>query len=242
MKRALSLPNVADPRVLVDIAVTAEANGWDGVFLWDHLLHEGMPDHEVVDPWVVLGAIAQATERITIGTLITPLARRRPQKVAREIATLDALSGGRAVLGVGLGVPLDFEAFGEPVDPRSRAALLDAALDQIDALLGDRRPPVWVAGQWPNPGPFRRAARWDGVVPLLQAEDGSITLCRPDDIRAIRAALGDVPAGFDVVTSQHWEHTPQELEDAGVTWLLASWDAEPEWVRELGAVAARPPA
>lgn len=233
---------MAAPGEIVELATAAEANGWDGVFLWDHLLHEGMPDDSVVDPWVVLGAMAQATERITLGTLITPVARRRPQKVAREIGTLDALSGGRAVLGVGLGVPLDFEAFGEPVDQRERARLLDDGLAQLDALLGDRRPPVWVAGQWPNPGPFRRAARWDGVVPLLQVPDGSITLCRPDDIRDIRAALGDVRPGFDVVTSQHWEHTTEEYADAGVTWLLASWDAEPGWLSELRGIAGRPPA
>ena len=236
---------MASPGELVDLAVTAEANGWDGVFLWDHLTwFEPEMTARTVDPWVTLGAIAQATTTVTIGTLITPLARRRPQKVAKEISTLDELSGGRAVLGVGLGVPVDtdFEQFGDETDARARGDLLDAGLDHLAQALGDRRPPVWVAGQWPNPRPFRRAARWDGVVPLIQAEDGGIRLCSPDDIRTIVAALGDVREGFDVATSWDPAHDPADYEAAGVTWLLSSWDAEPGWVDELRAVAGGPPA
>ncbi|HYD08504.1 MAG TPA: LLM class flavin-dependent oxidoreductase, partial [Acidimicrobiales bacterium] len=191
-------------------------------------------------PWVVLGAIAQATSTITIGTLITPVPRRRPQKLAKEAATLHALSGGRAVLGVGLGVPLDYEAYGEPVDAHERAALLDAGLAGIDEQLGDRRPPVWVAGRFPNPGPIARATRWDGYVPLLAVRDG-FGLRRPDDVRAVRAALGDVPATFDIVTSKHWEHDAAEYAAAGVTWLTSSWNAEPGWVEHIEELAGSRP-
>lgn len=235
---------MAAPGELVDLAVRAEANGWDGCFLWDHLTwFDPAMSEQTVDPWVTLGAIAQATSTLTIGTLVTPLARRRPQKVAKEVATLADLSGGRAVLGVGLGEPVatDFAQFGEVTDARARGDLLDAALDHLAAALGDRRPPVWVGGLWPNPRPFRRAARWDGVVPLLRSDDG-IGLCRPDDVRTIVASLGDVRPGFDVVLSGHWEHEPAEFEEAGVTWLLASCDPHPGWLGEMGDIAGRPPA
>lgn len=181
----------ADPRVIAQLASDAEAAGWDGVFLWDAMLHdpEGMPK---ADPWVALAAIAMRTERIRIGPLVTPLPRRRPWKVAREATTLDHLSGGRMVLGVGLGDPSDeeFAWFGEPgVDHRTRARMLDEGLTILDGLwrgepfafdgefyrlhemtflprpVQTPRIPVWVGGWWPNPAPARRAARWDGIVP-----------------------------------------------------------------------------
>ena len=119
------------------MATDAEQAGWDGVFLWDHLVLMPGVRLDVHDPWVLLGAMAQATERVLLGTLVTPLARRRPWVVARHLITLDHLSGGRAVLGVGLGDPpdADFAAFGDPSDPRERAALLDEGLTIVDGLL-----------------------------------------------------------------------------------------------------------
>src|SRR5690242_5321206 len=98
MQFGVSIPNfgaTADPHTLVELARDAEAAGWDGFFLWDHMLFDDLP---VVDAWVTLGAIAVSTARIRIGTLITPLARRRPLKVARETVTLDRLSHGRVLL------------------------------------------------------------------------------------------------------------------------------------------------
>src|SRR5688572_6515746 len=105
MKLALSIPNLAEPDRLVELGVEAEANGWDGVFLWDHA--HGSPDMPVPtsDPWVVLGALAVRTERVALGTAITAIGRRRPHKLARETVTVDRLSAGRLVLGVGLGEP-----------------------------------------------------------------------------------------------------------------------------------------
>src|SRR5258705_9335121 len=93
---------VADPRLLAELAHEAEAAGWDGFFLWDHIRYSP-PDMDVSDPWVAMSAIAIATDRVRIGPLVTPVARRRPHKLARETVTLDHLSGGRLVLGVGLG-------------------------------------------------------------------------------------------------------------------------------------------
>ncbi len=189
---AVGVPNVGafgDPVLLVDLAVAAERAGWDGFFLWDHLLWRD-PRWHVADPTVVISAVAARTERIRIAVMVNLLARRRAAKVAREAITLDVLSGGRLIVGAGLGsLDTEFTAFGESADPRVRAARLDEALHLLDALWsgqpvtfhGDHltatdvmmrprpvqqpRIPIWCGGRWPHKPPFRRAARWDGVLP-----------------------------------------------------------------------------
>ncbi len=197
----VNMPNFGDfgdPAVLVDVARDAEAAGWDGFFLWDHVQFERASGTPVVDPWVALAAVAQATERLVLGPMVTPVPRRRPWKLAKETVTLDLLAEGRTVFGVGLGAPpdADFADLGEVADARTRGAMLDEGLDLIERFwtgqavthAGEhysaddvrllprpmQRPriPVWVAGFWPNKRPFRRAARWDGVFPILQPTDG----------------------------------------------------------------------
>ncbi len=194
IRYAVSVPNhgeYADPKFLADLARQAEDTGWDGFFVWDHILFMKSYVGPFVDPFIALAGIAVATTRIRLGTLVTPLPRRRPWNVARQAVTLDHLSNGRLVLGVGLGYPADseFEAFGEDGSPRLRARKLDEALEILAGLwrgealsfrgsqfvLDDvtflptpvqtPRIPIWVGGYWPNKAPFRRAARWDGVFP-----------------------------------------------------------------------------
>src|SRR5688572_4432084 len=121
MRFAINVPNFgpfADPLAVVELAQAADAAGWDGFFLWDHVLWRDQKSLPVADPWVTLAAMAQATKRIRLGPLVTPLPRRRPWQVAREAATLDALSGGRVTLGVGIGGDWfgDYSHFGEPAD------------------------------------------------------------------------------------------------------------------------------
>lgn len=196
MRHAVYLPvfgAFADAALLAELAADAESAGWDGVFTWDHVAMWFAADAPVVDATVALGAIAAATRSVRFGALVTPLARRRPQKVARETASLDHLSGGRLVVGVGLGAnEHEFEAFGEEPDPVRRGHLLDEALDVLTALWsGDpvdhrgagftargrflptpvQRPriPIWVAAAWPHRRPLRRAARFDGLVAMLAA-------------------------------------------------------------------------
>jgi alkanesulfonate monooxygenase SsuD/methylene tetrahydromethanopterin reductase-like flavin-dependent oxidoreductase (luciferase family) len=203
VRYTLSVPNIGDLDVLLELGSEAEAGGWDAFFVWDHIRFlRGVPV-AVFDPWVALTAIAERTERIRIGPMVTPVARRRPWKLARETVTLDHLSRGRLTLGVGLGFPADaeFELLGEDPDDRVRAAKLDEGLDVLVRLwsgetvdhdglhyrvhetqflptpLQRPRIPIWVAGVWPNRAPFRRAARWDGVFPLeLGAEGGMVPL------------------------------------------------------------------
>jgi alkanesulfonate monooxygenase SsuD/methylene tetrahydromethanopterin reductase-like flavin-dependent oxidoreductase (luciferase family) len=191
---AVGLPNVGefgDPATLVGLAVEAEEAGWDGVFLWDHVLFHDQ-SWPVANPVVTLAAIAARTARVRLGILVTALPRRRVQTVARESASLDALSGGRLVFGAGLGsLDEEYSAFGEDPDLRGRAARLDESLTALDRLWSGepvtmhgrfvtvdgvrmapasvQRPriPIWCAGRWPTRAGFRRAARWDGAMPTF---------------------------------------------------------------------------
>src|SRR5919107_3266330 len=122
-----------DPRTVARLAREAEEAGWDGVFCWDGI---NVGETETYDPWVVMAAMAMETKRVRLGAMLTPPARRRPWKLARETMTLDRLSNGRLVLPVGLGT-LDDAAFGnvgEPTEARVRAELLDESLAILDGL------------------------------------------------------------------------------------------------------------
>jgi alkanesulfonate monooxygenase SsuD/methylene tetrahydromethanopterin reductase-like flavin-dependent oxidoreductase (luciferase family) len=267
---AVNSPPHAEPDAIVDLAVTAERAGWDAFFLWDHMVVD-RAGIDLVDPWVTLGAIAARTERIRLGTCVTPLARRRPQKVARETATLDRLSRGRLVLGVGLGTPdEDLTTFGEPADPPGVGDRLDEALDVLAGLWSGQpfayaghdfrveqvrflptpvqqpRPPVWVACMLPARRPLRRAARWDGIVPMTRGPEG-VGFVTPDDVAMIVteiARLRGSVEGFDVVVNAGPPPTATlaEFESAGATWSITSMGDFPGWLDELhGIVAGGPP-
>ena len=183
-----------DVRTIAELAQEAEAAGWDGVFIADGIAVQwpGGKPFDWFDPWITLSVMAMRTERIRIGTLITPVSRRRPWKLARETVTLDHLSNGRLTLGVGLGAAADdggFYKVGEAMDLKERAQLLDEGLEilaglwsgnpvsfagehyKVDALsmlpkpLQAPRIPVWVVGVWPKQKSLRRALRWDGIIP-----------------------------------------------------------------------------
>ena len=139
MYYGIYVPNFGDEtnvRMLATLAREAEEASWDGFFVWDHILYRSNPPVSMVDPWVALTAIAMTTERIRIGTTVTPLARRHPWKLARETVSLDHLSRGRLILGVGLGDPpkVEFAQFGEESDDRIRAAKLDEGLEVVTGL------------------------------------------------------------------------------------------------------------
>src|SRR6266852_4082326 len=200
LKHGIAVPCFgSDPAGLVELGVATERAGFDGYFLWDHIVFSNTGDGPpIVDPWLVLSVVAARTSRISIGTVVTPVPRRRPWQLARTTTTLDRLSGGRVVLGVGIGSPAygDFGIFHEPSGDRERAELLDEGLDVLAGLWsGERfsysgkhltvdpvrflpvpvqrpRIPVWVAGVLPATRPIARAARWDGMVPIRFDADG----------------------------------------------------------------------
>jgi alkanesulfonate monooxygenase SsuD/methylene tetrahydromethanopterin reductase-like flavin-dependent oxidoreductase (luciferase family) len=237
---------MVEPSAMADLARSAEQRGWEGLFLWDHVNYRA-PVRAVADVWITLAAVASATERLRIGPMVTPLSRRRIQKVARETVTLDHLSGGRLTFGVGLGSARngELEPFGEVVDPRERARLLDEGLDRLTALwAGEFEPtpiqqpriPVWVAGRWPNRRPVRRAARWDGFFP--------IDLTGPNDLSVLAAELRELRAGsedpFDLVVEIQPGEETEPWEAAGATWILTSIDSPPKLSEVQAAIEAGP--
>ncbi|HZR96980.1 MAG TPA: LLM class flavin-dependent oxidoreductase [Gaiellaceae bacterium] len=245
----------ADPRETVRVARAAEAAGWEALLVWDHLRWAASGDASA-DPWVTLGACAAVTERMLLGTAVTPLPRRRPQMLAQELATLSLATGGRVVLGAGIGGSArEFEAFGEEGGERVRAAKLDEGLGVLRALLdGGRvdhdgehyrvrgvalaplpvRPiPFWIGGN--SPRALHRAARWDGW--LANSSDQTRNTMTPDEVAAKTAGLGirDV-----CVIGYSQQADLAAYAAAGVTWWLENVWGEPADV--LHRVELGPPA
>jgi alkanesulfonate monooxygenase SsuD/methylene tetrahydromethanopterin reductase-like flavin-dependent oxidoreductase (luciferase family) len=272
MKFGISLPNFGtyhDPRLAAGLAHEAEQAGWDGFFLWDHMLWtwpEVQPDS---DPYVMLTAIVMSTERITTGALVTPIARRRPWKLARELTTLDQLSSGRVVLGAGIGGDWfgDYSKFGEPPDDRTHAEMLDEGLAVLDGLWSGepfsyegkhyhikdaqflprpvQRPriPVWLAGLWPHKKPFRRAAQWDGIIPLPTDEKKELTAQDVADLITYIMEFRTSTDPFDVLVSGRTTGTNSTedaervgpKQEAGATWWIEGFD----WNTSLAIVRER---
>ncbi len=217
MKYGLYLPNFgdySDVNFTALLAHEAEKNGWDGFFVWDHLTHPNFVTLPFSDPWILLTAIALATKLIKFGALVTPIARRRPWKLAKETATLDHLSEGRIIFGAGLGThDVEFLNFGDESDPKIRAEMLDEGLEIINQLwsgeIGSMRGkhysviqsqllpacfqkpriPVWIAGLWPNKKPLFRSFEWDGYFPMKKTKEDRFLL--PDEIYQTRKMIDE---------------------------------------------------
>jgi alkanesulfonate monooxygenase SsuD/methylene tetrahydromethanopterin reductase-like flavin-dependent oxidoreductase (luciferase family) len=243
MQHALSLPpfgELSDPHVLIDLAAAAEANGWDAVFVWDHLLRPVEQATLIADPWIMMAAIASATERVRIGPMVTPIARRRPLKLAREVATLDLLSRGRLILGLGLGVDSGGELTrtAEELDPKVRGSMLDEGVGLLDRMLrgehvvhrgthymvdgitlaptGAQRPrvPFWLATRGDNLAPVRRAAKYEGLAPTVITPDRLAQL-----VEVVERERGSLE-GYDFALMTTPDHPNEEYERRGATWMV----------------------
>ena len=248
MRRGIFVSNVgtyADPGTVADLGVAAEEAGWEALLVWDHLgFVWGSP---AADPWITLAAVAARTERLVVGTDITPLPRRRPHVLAHQVATLDALSGGRVVFGAGIGgVPKEFAAFGEEESARMRAEMLDEGLEvvsqlwrgeevrhqgrhyTVDGVRLDPAPsrgkiPIWIGGN--SRAALRRAARFDGwAADTFELREMTVS---PDELSGKVAELQDLrgsDAPFDIVVFGYSEPgddaLPAAYETAGATWWL----------------------
>jgi len=227
--------DLADPGVLAEVAVAAERAGWDGVFVWDHLWNRTLAPF--ADPFVTLAAIATATERVVIGTMVAALPRRRPQLVAQSTTSVDRLSHGRMVLGLGLGVDSygEYSLFDEPaVDDRARAAALDAGIVLLEQMLsgepvasaGGRvttpasvqqpRVPIWIAGRAGLTAGPRRVRRHalEGLA-LVGADAWT-----PEHVTAALRAGDLTPGQIDVALVGGTHPDAQALSAAGATWCF----------------------
>jgi alkanesulfonate monooxygenase SsuD/methylene tetrahydromethanopterin reductase-like flavin-dependent oxidoreductase (luciferase family) len=262
---------LGDPVALVDLAVRAEAAGWDGVFLWDHVLTAFPP---IADTWTTLGAIASATQTIRLGPMVTPLPRRRPWVLARQASTVSRLSGGRLVLGAGLGADEtgDFARFGETAAMTERREMLEEGIDIVRAMwsgsayrhhgphynveieAADPEPhrlPIWMAGSTASRGVLARAATCDGIY--FNPEDHEAT---PEEVATVIAGLraAGLPADkdFDVAVrgnaSSAWpDPEPKKVDlaglaDAGATWWMEALIYFDPLDMSLEVVDAGPPA
>jgi alkanesulfonate monooxygenase SsuD/methylene tetrahydromethanopterin reductase-like flavin-dependent oxidoreductase (luciferase family) len=240
-----------DARLAADLAHQAEAAGWDAFFVWEPVWG--------VDAWVSLTAAAMTTERIRLGTMLTPLSRMRPWKLASETAALDNLSGGRIVIAVGLGATdTGFEQVGEVTDRRTRAELVDEGLDILTGLwrgqpfnysgkhytvrettfspppppVQQPRIPIWVVGAWPHEKSMQRALKYDGIIPTARGEGGNMRQANADEVRAIAAHAAehrDTGTPYDIVVEGT---TPADDPDAAAAAVRPWADAGATWFNE----------
>jgi alkanesulfonate monooxygenase SsuD/methylene tetrahydromethanopterin reductase-like flavin-dependent oxidoreductase (luciferase family) len=248
MKYGFVLP-FGDARLAADIAYDAEAAGWDGFFVWEPVWG--------IDAWISLAAAAMRTEKIRLGTMLTPVSRMRPWKLASETVTLDLLSNGRTILSVGLGaLDTGFAAFGEETDRKIRAELLDEGLEILSGLwkgqpfsyegkhykvmptdffpppspVQQPRIPVWVVGAWPHPKSMQRVLRWDGLLPYLPGKE--LTPAIVQDMRAYVEDNRQLDTPFDIVVEGVTPGDNQErAADIVQPWMEAgaSWRIEAMW-------------
>lgn len=234
---------------MADLANEAEGAGWDGFFVWDHILFDDLW-RPVIDPWIALVAIAMRTKTIRMGPMVTPLARRRPWKVAREAISIDQLYNGRLILGVGLGAPAiwEFGFFGEETDAKVRARKLDEGLIILTGLLSGElfsypgeffklkemrflpKPvqtphiPIWVGGTWPNKKPIRRAAKYDGYFP-----DAVMAPVAPEDWVDISALIENQRVKAETFDLVQYGVTPGDDPAAAVALVTPYQEAGVTW-------------
>lgn len=247
----------ADPKLVASLGHEAEKAGWDGLFLWDHVLRRPEQARQVADPFVCLSAVALATSRLRIGTMVTPIVRRRPQVLARQVVTLDCLADGRFTLGLGLGVDStgELSRFGEVTDPVARGAILDEGAALLAELLagepvdhdgpyfkargvqflptGPQQPrlPIWLAASEGRRRPLRRAARYEGAF-LIGAT--------PDQLRASVAFLTELRGsleGFEVAVLSDCGLGEAEMDEIGVSWSM--YPVAPEADAELSMAVVK---
>ena len=254
MRYGAALPTggeCGDPRFLLELGMLAEERGWDGIFLEDYVCYQGDPARPTCNTWTVLAALAVRTRRVTLGVEVVALTRRRPWNVAREGAAVDQLSGGRLVLGVGIGDQGDpgYTHFGEETDVHVRAEILDEGLAVVAGLWTGEpfsfrgrhftidevtflpppvrrpRPPIWIGGGYPNPRAIGRALRWDGTC-MYRRAGGPL---RGDDVRELRSRAGERPWDIAVGGWERRDDPAEELEhrrevaEAGADWWV-------EWI------------
>ena len=239
---------------LAELAVESEEAGWDGFFIFDHILYSNNQPVPLVDPWVALAAISMKTRRVRIGTMATPIPRRHPWKLARETVSIDHLSAGRLILAVALGDPpeVEFATFGETTDNRIRAGKLDEGLDVLAGLWSgvpftyqgkyytiknarflprsfqSPRIPIWITGRWPRRAPFLRAAKWDGVFPLGLASGSKLSAVELGNVMAFIRKHRTENSPYDLVATSGAEGYTDDAALSAYAAAGVTW-----WMKDL---------
>ena len=147
----------AEPLWWLESARRLEAAGYKGLWCWDHFMGKGDPTVPVVEDWTILAMAAAQTERVTVGPFVLNVMNRHPALVARMASTLQIASGGRLVLGIGIGgAPKEHAAYGMAFpDPAERASRLEEAIAVIRAL--------WTGGPVTRESPYLPAGGCRGL-------------------------------------------------------------------------------
>lgn len=222
-----------DPSGPLSIAVSAEAVGIDGVFVYDHLWPMGRPDRPALAPFPMLGALAAATERVSLGPLVARVGVVPDETLVAQFAALEHLAPGRVIAALGTGDRLSFDenhAYGVSVDPAidRREAVEECARALLALGLtvwigGTARRTIEVAervGAAPN---FWQASPERVAAQAARTEVTWGGMARPgaDDGEPGRAELYEIA---------------MPLADAGASWLVFGW---PVQLEELAAAAER---
>jgi alkanesulfonate monooxygenase SsuD/methylene tetrahydromethanopterin reductase-like flavin-dependent oxidoreductase (luciferase family) len=252
VRHGISIPpyeELSDPNVVARLAVAAERSGWDGVFVWDHVMRPPEETELIGSATVSLAAIAAATSTIRFGAMVTPLTRRRPQVFARETAALDRMSSGRLIVGLGLGVDRggELSKFGEETEPREMARRLEAGAEFLIAAWSGEpfaraeepfahddvrflprpvqrpHPPIWFAARGEADRPVRRAARLGQGIDLVEASADRVREVA-DLIASIRGDL----EGFDIVCPVEPGTAGDEWTDTPVSWCMHEFESPPD--------------
>lgn len=260
MQHALYLApfaELSEPRALMEIGMAAEQNGWDGIFLWDHVLRPVDETTHLGDAWISLAAIAAVTQRIRLGTMVTPITRRRPAKVARETIALDRLSGGRLVVGLGLGVDSggELSRFGELTDPVVRGERLTEGAELLRQLwsgsevrhdgphfraegvrfqpgpVGPTGIPLWFAARGGALRPVRRAARLGTGLHAIEMDADQVAVA----LATVVAERGSLD-GFEVALNVEPGTDAREVARRGATWAMHAFGPDATAAEVLAVV------
>ena len=224
----------SDPNLVIEFAIEAEQAGWDGIFLCDHLYYSREPINSISETWVLLSAIAAKTQTLKLGTYVSPLPKYHPWQLAKITATLDVLSNGRLILGLGIGGPeVEYEAFGEKYDTKILAEKLEESLDILQGLWSGQpfsysgkhysfenvcllpkpiqspRIPIILGGMWPSKKPFIRAAKFDGAAPIHKNFPQELTVEEFQEIISLIKQHRTTNDTFEILKSGTGFFTPE---------------------------------
>jgi alkanesulfonate monooxygenase SsuD/methylene tetrahydromethanopterin reductase-like flavin-dependent oxidoreductase (luciferase family) len=196
------------------LARACEEHGVEALFRSDHYLSQTDPARTALDAWTVLAALAARTERVELGTLVSPVTFRPPAVLANASLTAFEISGGRVSLGMGTGwMEAEHEAFGFPFpEMKTRLQWLEEQIQAVRRFWGDRPHPRLIVGGSGRSGTIGPAARW--------ADEYNTVMATPEECAERRERLaqacereGRAPIPLSLMTACAIGRTPAEAKE-----------------------------